>query len=87
MLVDPSNSAAGSAVTGAIQQASQATGTSFNYLLATAQVESGLNALAGAATSSAKGLFQKLKDSEQLVSWIYASIGHVLSTVYRDGQK
>ena len=58
MLVDSSNSAAGSAVTGAIRQASQATGTSFNYLLATAQVESGLNPRAGASTSSARGLFQ-----------------------------
>jgi hypothetical protein len=58
MLVDSSNSAAGSAVTGAIHQASQATGTSFNYLLATAQVESGLNPHAGASTSSARGLFQ-----------------------------
>ena len=58
MLVDSSNSAAGSAVAGAIQQASQATGTSFNYLLATAKVESGLNPTAGAATSSARGLFQ-----------------------------
>jgi Transglycosylase SLT domain len=58
MLVDPSGSAAGSTVTGAIRQASQATGTSFNYLLATAQVESGLNPQAGAPTSSARGLFQ-----------------------------
>ena len=58
MLVDSSNSAAGSAVTGAIAQASQATGTSFGYLLATAQVESGLNPQAGASTSSARGLFQ-----------------------------
>jgi len=58
MLVDPSNAAAGSTVTGAIRQASQATGTSFNYLLATAQVESGLNPQAGASTSSARGLFQ-----------------------------
>jgi len=58
MLVDSSNSAAGSAVTGAIRQAAQATGTSFQYLLATAQVESGLNPQAGAATSSARGLFQ-----------------------------
>jgi hypothetical protein len=57
MLVNSSNSAI-SAVTGAIEQASQATGTSFRYLLATAQVESGLNAQAGAATSSARGLFQ-----------------------------
>jgi len=58
MLVDPGNSAAGSAVTGAIRQASQATGMSLNYLLATAQVESGLNPHAGASTSSARGLFQ-----------------------------
>src|ERR1700683_2876458 len=58
MLVDSSGYAAGSTVTGAIRQASQATGTSFNYLLATAQVESGLNPQAGATTSSARGLFQ-----------------------------
>jgi len=58
MLVDSSNYAAGSTVTGAIRQASAATGTSFNYLLATAQVESGLNPQAGASTSSARGLFQ-----------------------------
>ena len=57
MLVNSSNSAS-SAVTGAIQQASQATGASFNYLLATAQVESGLNPQAGASTSSARELFQ-----------------------------
>ena len=63
MLVDPSNSAAGSAVTGAIRQASQATGTSFNYLLATAQVESGLNPQAGASTSSARGLFQFIEQT------------------------
>jgi hypothetical protein len=58
MLVDSSNFTAGSAVTGAIRQAAQATGTSFQYLLATAQVESGLNPQAGASTSSARGLFQ-----------------------------
>jgi Transglycosylase SLT domain len=58
MLVDSSNSAAGSAVTGAISQASQATGTSFHYILATTKVESGLNPHAGASTSSARGLFQ-----------------------------
>jgi len=58
MLVDPSNSSPAAGVTGAIRQAAQATGTSFNYLLATAQVESGLNPQAGAATSSARGLFQ-----------------------------
>jgi hypothetical protein len=58
MLVEPGHSAAGSTVAGAIRQASQATGTSFGYLLATAQVESGLNPQAGAPTSSARGLFQ-----------------------------
>ena len=58
MLVEPGNAAVGSTVTGAIRQASQATGTSFSYLLATAQVESGLNPQAGAPTSSARGLFQ-----------------------------
>jgi hypothetical protein len=58
MLVEPGNAAAGSTVTGAIRQASAATGTSFSYLLATAQVESGLNPQAGASTSSARGLFQ-----------------------------
>ncbi len=58
MLVDSSNSGTGSMVAGAIRQAAQATGTSFNYLLATAQVELGLNPQAGAATSSARGLFQ-----------------------------
>lgn len=58
MLVDSGGMAAGSAVTGAIRQASQATGTSFSYLLATAEVESGLNPHAGASTSSARGLFQ-----------------------------
>jgi Transglycosylase SLT domain len=69
MLVDPSNSAAGAAgaavttVTSAIRQASQATGASFNYLLATAQVESGLNPQAGAATSSARGLFQFIQQT------------------------
>jgi hypothetical protein len=58
MLVGPGSSAVGSTVTGAIRQASAATGTSFSYLLATAQVESGLNPQAGASTSSARGLFQ-----------------------------
>ena len=63
MLVDSSNSTAGSTVTGAIRQAAQATGTSFQYLLATAQVESGLNPQAGASTSSARGLFQFIEQT------------------------
>jgi hypothetical protein len=58
MLVDSSNLNTALTVTGAIRQAAQATGTSFQYLLATAKVESGLNPQAGAATSSARGLFQ-----------------------------
>jgi hypothetical protein len=63
MLVDPSTSDAGTAVTNAIRQASEATGASFNYLLATAKIESGLNSLASAATSSARGLFQFVEQS------------------------
>jgi hypothetical protein len=58
MLVDSGTLGIGSSVTGAIRQASAATGTSFSYLLATAQVESGLDPRAGASTSSARGLFQ-----------------------------
>jgi len=45
-------------VTGAIRDAARATGASFDYLLATARAESGLNPNAGAKTSSARGLFQ-----------------------------
>jgi hypothetical protein len=45
-------------VTSAIRQAAQTTGTSFDYLIATAQLESGLNPSAQAPTSSAGGLFQ-----------------------------
>ena len=55
MLVDPSNPAAGSGVTGAIRQASQATGASFNYLLAKAQVESGLDPQAGVTVAKIDG--------------------------------
>src|SRR6201987_6266095 len=45
-------------VTGAIKQASTNTGASFQYLLATAKMESDFNPAAGASTSSAHGLFQ-----------------------------
>jgi hypothetical protein len=45
-------------VASAIRQAAASTGTSFDYLLTTAQLESGLNPAAQAATSSAGGLFQ-----------------------------
>jgi hypothetical protein len=50
--------AAGAGVVGAIRDAAAATGTSFQYLLATARVESGLNPQAAASSSSARGLFQ-----------------------------
>lgn len=45
-------------VTGAIRQAAQSTGISFEYLLTTAKIESNLNPAAQASTSSAKGLYQ-----------------------------
>jgi hypothetical protein len=45
-------------IAGAIKQAASSTGTSFEYLLATAKMESNFNPAAGASTSSARGLFQ-----------------------------
>ena len=45
-------------VAGAIKQAANITGTSFEYLLATAKMESDFNPTAGASTSSAHGLYQ-----------------------------
>jgi Transglycosylase SLT domain len=45
-------------VNDAIQGAATSTGTSFEYLLATAQAESGLNPQAASPTSSARGLYQ-----------------------------
>ena len=56
MFVDPSGSQ--TAVTGAIRQAARLTGANFQYLLATAKVESNLNPNAQVSTSSARGLFQ-----------------------------
>ena len=56
MLVDAPGS--NPTVAGAIRQAAKLTGTNFQYLLATAQVESSLNPGAAARTSSARGLFQ-----------------------------
>jgi hypothetical protein len=62
MAVDPTGlqaaGSAGSGVTGAIYKAANRTGVSFQYLLATAQVESRLNPNAAARTSSARGLYQ-----------------------------
>jgi hypothetical protein len=62
MQVDATNPTS-TAVAGAIRQAASATGTSFDYLLATAQVESGLNPQAGASTTSARGLFQFIEQT------------------------
>jgi hypothetical protein len=45
-------------IAGAIKQAASSTGTSFEYLLATAKMESNFNPAASASTSSARGLFQ-----------------------------
>jgi hypothetical protein len=65
MSVDTSNATAAAGVdpsrtrvTGAIKQASNSTGASFEYLLATAKMESDFNPTAGAPTSSARGLYQ-----------------------------
>src|SRR4051794_20012173 len=45
-------------IAGAIKQAASSTGTSFEYLLATAKIESNFNPSASASTSSARGLYQ-----------------------------
>ena len=52
--VDPSRMR----VAGAIKQGANLTGTSFEYLLTTAKMESDFDPSAGATTSSARGLFQ-----------------------------
>jgi transglycosylase-like protein with SLT domain len=65
MSVDTSNAPATAGVdpsrlrvAGAIKQAASSSGTSFEYLLTTAKMESDFNPSAGASTSSAHGLFQ-----------------------------
>src|SRR5580692_10752522 len=64
MSVDTSNATAAGVdparvrVAGAIKQAAGSSGTSFEYLLTTAKMESDFNPTAGASTSSAHGLFQ-----------------------------
>jgi hypothetical protein len=45
-------------IAGTIKQAASTTGTSFQYLLTTAKMESNFNPKAAASTSSARGLFQ-----------------------------
>jgi len=65
MSVDASNATAAAGIdpsrariAGAIKQAASSTGTSFEYLLATAKMESNFNPKASATTSSARGLYQ-----------------------------
>ena len=65
MSVDISNATATAGVdpsrvriAGAIKQAANTTGISFEYLLATAKMESNFNPKAAASTSSARGLYQ-----------------------------
>src|SRR6516162_8560949 len=50
-------------IAGAIKQAAGTSDTSFEYLLATAKMESDFNPAAGAATSSAHGLFQFIEQT------------------------
>lgn len=50
-------------IASAIQRAARSTGTSFQYLLTTAQIESNLNPAAQASTSSAHGLFQFIEQT------------------------
>jgi hypothetical protein len=57
--IDPSRAR----VTGAIKQASSNTGASFEYLLATAKMESDFNPTAGASTTSAHGLYQFIEQT------------------------
>jgi hypothetical protein len=65
MSVDTSNASVGAGldpsrlrIAGAIKQAASSSGTSFEYLLATAKMESNFNPTASASSSSARGLFQ-----------------------------
>jgi hypothetical protein len=63
MAIDSINVGAASKIAGAIRDAAQTTGTSFEYLLTTAQIESNLNPAAQATTSSAKGLYQFIEQT------------------------
>jgi hypothetical protein len=58
MAIDSILAAASARVAGAIRDAARSTGASFEYLLTAARIESNLNPVAQASTSSAKGLYQ-----------------------------
>src|SRR3981189_93511 len=70
MSVDASNATATAGVepsrariAGAIKRAANSTGTSFEYMLATAKMESNFNPTATASTSSARGLYQFIEQT------------------------
>lgn len=68
MNVDSANAVSGlsgvfGGITTAIRRAAEATGASFEYLLATAKMESNFNPHAAAGTSSAKGLYQFIEQT------------------------
>src|SRR5499427_4883412 len=63
MAVDATRLVGANSVTGAIRKAAQATGTSFDYLLATAKVESDLDPNLAMRSSSATGLFQFIEQT------------------------
>jgi hypothetical protein len=63
MAVNASTSVVSSPVAGAIRKAAQATGTSFDYLLATAKVESDLDPGLAMRSSTATGLFQFIEQT------------------------
>jgi len=63
MAVDASTPVGSNPVTGAIRKAAQATGASFEYLLATAKVESDLDPNLTMRSSSAAGLFQFIEQT------------------------
>jgi hypothetical protein len=63
MAIDSILANAAAQIAGAIRNAARSTGTSFEYLLTTARIESNLNPTAQATTSSAKGLYQFIEQT------------------------
>jgi hypothetical protein len=84
MLVDPSDSRAGARVAGAIRQASRATGASFNYLLATAQVESGLDPQAAQRERPSPVTFAKAHGKRFVKAAFLASIAENTLDIARE---
>src|SRR5437763_1455040 len=69
-------------IAGAIKQAASTSGTSFEYLLTTAKMESDFNPTAGAATSSAHGLYQFIEQT--WLATVKEAGGHVGYGQYAD---